>query len=243
MPKYTTDQLKEVVKTSETYIEVFRKLGYKSRSMDRVTKRGLLQNIKDNNIDAGHLKHYSDSIEFNHSKFKLEDLLVENGTYKGGSANLKARLFRAKLLKEECSICKLPNIWQGRPITLQMDHINGIFNDNRLENLRILCPNCHSQTDTYAGKNSKVKASPRPICICGNTMKKGSKICKTCQDKNQETVKWPPDEELFELVRTLGVKKAAVRCGCWSHNLIHRLTKKNFDYSPYYKPGRQSDLL
>jgi 5-methylcytosine-specific restriction endonuclease McrA len=53
---------------------------------------------------------------------------------------------------ERCAVCGLSD-WQGQPIGLHLDHINGVSNDNRLENLRLLCPNCHSQTDTYCGRN------------------------------------------------------------------------------------------
>lgn len=55
-------------------------------------------------------------------------------------------------LTYECSICKISN-WNGKEITLEIDHINGDNIDNRPENLRYLCPNCHSQTETYKGKN------------------------------------------------------------------------------------------
>jgi 5-methylcytosine-specific restriction endonuclease McrA len=53
---------------------------------------------------------------------------------------------------KRCQICGISE-WHGKPITLQLDHINGINNDNRYENLRLICPNCHSQTITYAGRN------------------------------------------------------------------------------------------
>lgn len=51
--------------------------------------------------------------------------------------------------------CGISDEWLGQPVTLQLDHINGVFNDNRLENLRLLCPNCHSQTETFAGRKNK----------------------------------------------------------------------------------------
>ncbi|MGB2240169.1 MAG: HNH endonuclease [Pseudomonadales bacterium] len=52
-----------------------------------------------------------------------------------------------------CSSCGIGDEWNGKPITLQLDHINGVNNDHRLDNLRMLCPNCHSQTDTWCGRN------------------------------------------------------------------------------------------
>lgn len=68
--------------------------------------------------------------------------------------NLKKRLLEAGLLENRCGICRLSE-WQGKPLSIQIDHINGIRNDNRLENLRMLCPNCHSQTETFASRNWK----------------------------------------------------------------------------------------
>ena len=65
--------------------------------------------------------------------------------------NLKWRLIRAGILENRCSACGL-DTWRGKPLGIQIDHINGKRNDNRIENLRMLCPNCHSQTDTFAGK-------------------------------------------------------------------------------------------
>jgi len=82
----------------------------------------------------------------------LSELLVEYSTY--NTWRLKKRLIKEKIFIEECSKCKLTE-WLGQPIPLELDHINGINTDNRLENLRLLCPNCHAQTDTYRGKNQK----------------------------------------------------------------------------------------
>lgn len=84
----------------------------------------------------------------------LTNILVKNSIY--GSHKLKLRLIKSKQLIEECSFCKITN-WNNMKLSFHLDHINGINNDNRLENLRLLCPNCHSQTSTYAGKNKKAK--------------------------------------------------------------------------------------
>jgi len=74
--------------------------------------------------------------------------------------NVKIRLLEAGLLQNRCSICGISE-WCGRQLVCHLDHVNGINNDNRLENLRMLCPNCHSQTDTYGGLNKRAKALAR----------------------------------------------------------------------------------
>jgi 5-methylcytosine-specific restriction endonuclease McrA len=68
--------------------------------------------------------------------------------------NIKHRLIRAGLLENRCQECGLSE-WRGKPLMAHIDHINGVKNDHRLENLRMLCPNCHSQTETYSGHNAR----------------------------------------------------------------------------------------
>jgi Zn finger protein HypA/HybF involved in hydrogenase expression len=65
---------------------------------------------------------------------------------------VRERIIKKNLLEYKCSICGIKT-WNGKQLSLELDHINGINNDNRLENLRFLCPNCHSQTSTYGAKN------------------------------------------------------------------------------------------
>jgi 5-methylcytosine-specific restriction endonuclease McrA len=72
---------------------------------------------------------------------------------------IKNHLLRAGIIINRCDFCGLSE-WRGRPLSIQIDHVNGIRDDHRLENLRMLCPNCHSQTDTFAAKNKKSNGDP-----------------------------------------------------------------------------------
>ena len=85
----------------------------------------------------------------------LEDILIENSTYTN-MTHLKKKLLDNKVMEYKCVLCGNNGYWNDKPLTLQLDHINGKHNDHRLCNLRFLCPNRHSQTDTYAGKNANI---------------------------------------------------------------------------------------
>lgn len=85
-------------------------------------------------------------------KRPLAEILVVNSTYVGTS-HLKARLLKEGVLVNHCYECGMAPLWQGKPLVLIFDHNNGDHSDNRLDNLRLLCPNCNSQQGTFAGKN------------------------------------------------------------------------------------------
>ena len=103
-------------------------------------------------------KHYQAMVEKSKARaFLDEDVFVENSTY--ARHHIKRRIIQKKLLDYVCSECNLGDNWNGKPLSLQLDHINGINNDHRLCNLRFLCPNCHTQQDTYAAKNINKKVS------------------------------------------------------------------------------------
>jgi Zn finger protein HypA/HybF involved in hydrogenase expression len=97
------------------------------------------------------------------NKYVLDDIL--NGMHPTYSTNkLKVRLLKEGLKQNRCEECGIKNEWNNRPLVLHLDHINGISNDHALSNLRMLCPNCHSQTETYVGKN---KTKERRVSVRG----------------------------------------------------------------------------
>lgn len=85
------------------------------------------------------------------SRLTIEDVFVKNSTKTRHVA--KKIILERNLLKHECGICGLLPEWNNKKLVLQLDHINGVNDDHRLSNLRFLCPNCHTQQDTYAAKN------------------------------------------------------------------------------------------
>jgi hypothetical protein len=82
--------------------------------------------------------------------FTLEQVLVKDSTYQ--SNKLRKKLLKAGVKDHRCEMCDRTE-WMGSPIPLELDHINGDKHDNRLFNLRVVCPNCHATTETYRGKN------------------------------------------------------------------------------------------
>jgi hypothetical protein len=89
-----------------------------------------------------------------HFGMPIEQLLSNKRRQRG---HVKARLLNAGILKNQCSKCGISE-WLGEHMSMHLDHINGIYNDHRLDNLRMLCPNCHSQTATYGGRNRPYRA-------------------------------------------------------------------------------------
>ena len=136
----------KIIQESNSYSDCLRALGLGTRggsSTDTLKRR-----IKELNCS---IEHFGKAAVSANTKYTLDEILIENSSY-ANISRLKQRLVNEKRLEYKCSCCGIDS-WLGKPLSLQLDHINGINNDHRIENLRFLCPNCHSQTDTYAGKN------------------------------------------------------------------------------------------
>lgn len=153
-----------------------------------------------------------------------------------GNQLVKKRILKENLISYKCAQCDNLGLWNGKQLILQLDHKNGINTDNRLENLRFLCPNCHSQTETYAG--NKFKRKINTCSDCGVEITKDAKQCKKCtfdlvnyhrrNIKYQNKITWPSKEEMSILVwekssvllsKELGISDSAIGKFCKKHNI------------------------
>lgn len=150
----TDEQFVNLIKSSINISEVLFKLGYtikgNSWAFSQVKRR-----MSDLNIDYSCFKGKSPLKEVN-KPVNPADLLKEN--CKHLRTVLRRYVIKNNLIPYECAICGTKE-WNGKTLSLELDHINGINNDNRLENLRFLCPNCHSQTTTYGSRNQQKNES------------------------------------------------------------------------------------
>ena len=149
MIKYTEEKLKEVVKDCETLHEVLTKF---ERNKSSTSYKVLRKRIKEWNIDINHFLNKSDSFKKYYKEGIMKEIpnseiFIENSKVSRSTA--KKRIIRDKLIDYKCEKCPNEGNWKGKPLVLILDHKNGIRNDNRLENLRFLCPNCNSQEPTH----------------------------------------------------------------------------------------------
>jgi hypothetical protein len=149
------DEIREVVRQSSGITDALRRLGY---TPNGGMHRWLNARIATAGIDTSHFtgQAWARGRTFPRAVRArlLEDVLKKNSNYK--SAQLRQRLIAAGLKQSCCEICGA-DTWLGQPLPLALDHINGDPTDNRLENLRILCPNCHAQTETWCRRHELVQ--------------------------------------------------------------------------------------
>lgn len=146
-----TNVLKELVNNSDSISGVLRVFDMENKGGNYKTLKARLLYDR---IDFSHIKMGLNSNvgrNFQRLRIPLEKILVKGSAYSRN--HLKRRLIEGKILRQECYSCGQRPMWKGNPLSLVLDHINGDPIDNRLENLRLLCPNCNSQTPTFCGKN------------------------------------------------------------------------------------------
>lgn len=144
----TKEILLKAVENATSYNQILKNLG---KSTSGAAVKLLKKQLEEFKIEVL-FNNYKKCTNF--SKKPIEYYLQNNISC--DSKSLKKRLIKEGLKENKCEICGCSGIWNNLPITLQLDHVNGNHCDNRLENLRILCPNCHSQTKTWGMKNRNV---------------------------------------------------------------------------------------
>jgi hypothetical protein len=210
---YTIEEFKRAVEESYSIAQALTKLGLSPRGGNyRVFKKfQKLYNIDTSHFTGqGHMKGKT----HNYSTIPLSEILVKD--YEYSSHKLRKRLISEGLKEHKCECCKLSE-WLEEPIPLELDHIDGDHYNNTLENLKILCPNCHAKTPTYRGKNKKNKNSQtlknkverirtkkvHNCSCCGTVLKKKCKtgLCSICYSKSQRKVERPSKEQLIEEIK------------------------------------------
>lgn len=211
--KYTSEILRPVVAASKSYSDLLRNLGLSINSGS--LHAYLKQKVSEYKLDTSHFVGLAWASGQSRSEYRKrpETILV----LLTGSRRAKSHQLRRSLVESGvpflCAKCGVGSEWQGEPLNLEVDHIDGNWRDCRKENLQFLCPNCHSQ-----------KGSTRvPTCTCGARVStKGTKICKRCHltflqkhcpQRHKNKIVWPSELELRALVLSKPVSSLALDLG------------------------------
>ena len=213
MDKY---ELEKVVKVSKTKTECLKKMGLRAAGGNYKT---ITKYIEEYQIDTNHFDAHQARIEKinqlnSEKKIPMKDILVSGSTY--NRAQLKQRLYDENLKTRQCELCGQGEIWKGKKMSLIIDHINGIWNDNRIENLRIVCPNCNATLPTHCGKNK--------TNIVGEDKIDGRKVMTETKLRfyeNSRRIQRPDYKTLKNEIETLGYVKTGKKYGV-SDNAIRK---------------------
>jgi len=225
----------EAVKQSISISGVLRLLGLDPRGSNYPTAHRYFKLYE---LDTTHLvgRGWSLGKEFPKRGRPLQELLVARDKVLDHST-LKKRLVHESLLENKCYECEMGPEWRGKPLVLRLDHINGTPTDYRIENLRLLCPNCDSQSSTYCGRNIKkeapkehklqqqrrlAKQSKCKKCRCAVTT--GAPYCRGCTKPKRKVADRPSLDVLEKQTQELGFVKTGKLYGV-SDNAVRKWIK------------------
>ena len=195
--KYIWDKqtVVDAIKNSDSYSETLRKMNIPISGNNSST---LKRKIKAFNIDISHFtfsKQYKSNVQ---NKAYISATTYLNDTVPIKTFNLKNKLIKEGIKENKCEICGISS-WLDKELILQLHHINGVHTDNHLENLQLLCPNCHSQTDNFCGKAQKKK---HYYCKdCHKEISRTATYCTKCRGNHSRKVQRPSKEQLVELYK------------------------------------------
>ena len=229
--RWKEERLRELVKYANSKADILRGL---ELTIHRGNYKTLEKYIKLWGINISHINgnSYAGKMTSKKTRIPTKEILVEDSTY--GQSDLKKRIIKEKIIEHKCQKCGLEHKWENEKLVLQLDHINENHTDNRKENLRFLCPNCHSQTPTFSRSKVKVKVKiKKNKCIDCNVeiKRKTSKRCKKCSakinGKKCRKVKNRPSIEILKKdIEEYGYKGTGRKYGV-SDNSIRKWIKNN----------------
>jgi hypothetical protein len=211
---FTEEEVRAAVAASLSYSEALRRLGLRAAGGNHRTIRKYVEEVW--RIPVDHFDPRAARLAgLVRPAVPLSSVLVAGSSYNRGT--LKRRLLEEGLKRPECEMCGQGEIWRGRRMSMVLDHINGVHDDHRLENLRILCPNCNATLDTHCGKHKTRMHHDRACPTCGVTFRPkngGQRYCSTsCAGRGEESrraqvarrrVERPSYEQLVADIQALG---------------------------------------
>ena len=221
MKKYNWDEekVRDAVQKNTCYRDVLRELGINTSGNNT---RTLQRKIKEYEIDTSHFTFRTKAVT---SKKKSAIEYLKTGS-KIQTSKLKEKLFKEGLKENRCEICGA-DTWLGKRLICQLHHINGDNTDNRLENLQILCPNCHSQTDNYCGQANRTEKEKHYCEICGRELKwKHSRLCPQCAARNRGKINIEKEEFIAVLKKHNGNRLQAAKELNVSETTVRKYCKK-----------------
>lgn len=190
---YDIEKTKVAVANNFSFVGAMRELGIPNKGGNHKTFKNF---VRRNNIDTSHFDQYMSA--------SIKEYVPAN-EYFNSKRKISSSKFLKKLLKEgykeyNCEVCGIKE-WNGKPITLQLHHIDGDDTNNLLSNLQVICPNCHSQTDNFRGNANKTEKAKRYCNECGKELKTNgvTGLCSTCAQKLRRKHNHPSSEELLRV--------------------------------------------
>lgn len=223
---YSKEELQDLLNNSNGYSDVLRKIGLNPKGANPETLKRVIQEY---DLDITKLnKNRSVLFSENAKRVVLKNIKPLDSVLQKGvsysSHDLLHRLYKEGLKEPKCERCKITT-WEGEQISFHLHHKDGDRLNNELDNLQVLCPNCHSLTENFAGKATRKKY----YCLeCGAEIIKGSSLCTSCYHKNAMSCSKRNSitrEELKDLIRTTPFTTIAKQFGV-SDNAIRKWCKK-----------------
>jgi hypothetical protein len=220
--RYTEAELRQAIASSRSWAEALRRLGYcpSGNNWKTLKKRARAMDIPTDHFDPNAAARERGRCQ----RTPLTEILVEGSVYSRG--RLKGRLYEEGLKKRECELCGQSETWFGKPMSLILDHVNGVRDDNRLENLRIVCPNCAATLDTHCGRAARISRAPIDCLRCNKpfvprraNQRYCSRECGSRWDRSgvrrpgARKVERPPHERLLNEVDQFGYSATARKYG------------------------------